>query len=333
MSTVTRNVSHLVAGLDEPAARLPDLAGGKGSSLARMTSAGLPVPAGFVVTTDAFEGVAASIPESVLEAMAAADLSNIAALEQLCEEAREVILRMGITDEVEESVETAYRRLGEDIPVSVRSSGTAEDLAWASFAGQYDTFLNVAGVDAVLEALVGVWASLYSTHAVSYRLRLGMGAGAEKMAAVVQTQISPDAAGVMFTRHPISEREDRYLANVALGLGEGVVSGQAPADTFELDAATLELVSQTIVQKTAMLAPAESGVELAQVPYERQAQPALTPDQLTRLGAYGTQLAQLYGGPQDIEFAVDSSNIHILQSRPCDGRIGERSLLDGLGRS
>ena len=135
-----------------------------------------------------------------------------------------------------DAVLAAYGRLGDSIAVSVRSSATAEDLADASFAGQYDTFLNVTGEDAVLEAVVGVWASLYSAHAVAYRLRLGMQASAGSMAVVVQTQIAPDAAGVMFTRDPISGSDDRYLVNAALGLGEGVVTGEAPTDTFELDA-------------------------------------------------------------------------------------------------
>ena len=310
---------QLIAALHEPAARLPALAGGKGASLARMTAAGLPVPVGFVVTTNAFRAAAGSLPAPLFERLAAAGPSDHAALETACSDVRRAITEAGVPAEAAEAVRAAYRRLGGARAVSVRSSATAEDLVGASFAGQYDTFLNVVGEDAVLEAVGGVWASMYSAHAVAYRLRIGMDANDGSMAVVVQAQLAPDAAGVMFTRHPVSEREDRYLVNAALGLGEGVVSGEVPADSFELDAATLAVVGQAVAAKNAMLAPAGSGVERAEPPPERWHTPALDEGQLARLGAYGKTLAEMNGAPQDVEFAVVGDDVHVLQSRPITG--------------
>ncbi len=303
-------------GLDEPAARLPGLAGGKGASLARMTAAGLPVPAGFVVTTEAFRDVADRLTDSLFANMTVAGSADVGALEMVCAEARLRIAEAGLSQQAADAVRAAYGRLGGSAAVSVRSSATAEDLADASFAGQYDTFLNVVGEDAVLEAVVGVWASMYSAHAVAYRLRLGMDSNEGSMAVVVQIQLAPDAAGVMFTRDPISGRDDRYLVNAALGLGEGVVSGEAPTDSFELDATTHAIVGQTIARKDAMLSPGASGTERAEPPREKWDLPAMTQAQLTKLGAYGTQLVESNGSPQDVEFAVVGEDVHILQSRP-----------------
>ena len=318
MSATTTDVavSRFVVGLDEPAARLPGLAGGKGASLARMTAAGLPVPAGFVVTTEAFKQAASGLPDTLFVNMTVAGPADVGALEMVCSEARLRIVEAGLAEEAADAVRAAYRRLGDAVSVSVRSSATAEDLADASFAGQYDTFLNVTGEDAVLDAIVGVWSSMYSAHAVAYRLRLGMDTNEGSMAVVVQTQLAPDAAGVMFTRDPITGSDDRYLVNAALGLGEGVVSGEAPADSFELDAATHAVVGQTIVTKDAMLSPSESGTERAAPPAEKWYLPAMTQAQLAKLGAYGTQLVESNGSPQDVEFAVVGEDVHILQSRP-----------------
>ncbi len=318
MSAVASEVKirQLVVGLNEPAARLPAFTGGKGASLARMSSAGLPVPTGFVVTTESFLGTASRLSESQFERMDAAGPSDQAALDEACSELSQAIADSGVPSDVADAVRAAYSRLGDSIAVSVRSSATAEDLADASFAGQYDTFLNVTGEDAVLEAVVGVWCSMFSAHAVAYRLRLGMKANSGSMAVVVQTQLDPDAAGVMFTQDPISGSDDRYLVNAALGLGEGVVTGEAPTDAFELDAATLSLVGQTIARKDAMLAPGASGTERAAPPREKWDLPAMSEDQLARLGAYGRTLTEMYGAPQDVEFAVIGPDVHILQSRP-----------------
>jgi rifampicin phosphotransferase len=177
------------------------VAGGKGANLGELTRAGLPVPPGFVLTTAAYRdvGVDAPIPEDM---------------------ARE------ITD--------AWSALGE-VPVAVRSSATAEDLEDASFAGQQDTYLNVRGAAALLDAVRECWASLWTERAVAYRARQGIDPAELALAVVVQRMVEADAAGVMFTANPTNGRRDELVLSAAWGLGESVV-GALSKPTRNVDA-------------------------------------------------------------------------------------------------
>ena len=156
--------------LDQPASRLPSLAGGKGAALAKMHSAGIPVPRGFVVTSGAFKRSGFSLPKRLNHRLNTVDPADLEALEMLCHSARQAIAERGVPTDVADDVSAAYGNLGDNVPVAVRSSATAEDQPWASFAGQYDTFLNVVGPESLLNRILDVWASLYSTRAVAYRL-------------------------------------------------------------------------------------------------------------------------------------------------------------------
>ena len=310
-------MASLVLTLDYPAARLPAAAGGKGASLARMRASGLPVPPGFVVTAEAFRRSGFALHEDLGRQLTAADPADLKALEPLCQAARQAILVQGVPEEVASAVAVAYEELGDGIAVSVRSSATAEDQPWASFAGQYDTFLNVVGRGPLLERLLEVWASLYSTRAVAYRLRLGLAHRSVMMAVVVQQQLWPQAAGVLFTRDPVMGDEGYYLINAAFGLGDGVVTGQIPSDTFTLQGATGEVLSHALARKDAMVAPARGGgVERVRVPAPRQERPALAPQHLAQLGRLGHQVTQLFNGHQDVEFAVQDDAVWLLQARP-----------------
>ena len=217
--------SDLLVSLDQPAARLPNVAGGKGAALAKMRAAGLPVPFGFVATAQAFRLSTFSLPQDLERQLDAADPSDVDTLEPLCLLARQTIAQAGVPEEVASAVVAAHRGAGDGLAMAVRSSATAEDQPWASFAGQYDTFLNVVGHQAVLDRLLEVWASLYSTRAVAYRMRLGVPHSSVGMAVVIQQQLQPKAAGVLFTLDPATRRDGQYVVNAALGLGEGVVSG------------------------------------------------------------------------------------------------------------
>ena len=306
--------------LDHPAARLPGVAGGKGASLAKMRAAGLPVPQGFVVITEAFRLSGFALPDHLNQRLASADPLDLEALESLCSAARQAVSNLAVAGEVGSAVATAYEELGTDIAVSVRSSATVEDQPWASFAGQFDTFLNVVGYKSLLDRLLQVWASLYSTHAVAYMLRLGILHDSVRMAVVIQQQLQPQASGVLFTRDPVTGDGDKFLVNAAFGLGEGVVTGQVPSDSFTLDRKTLEIVSQTLSKKNAMVTPMpEGGIDRVEVPPEQQEVSALTDQQLVELGRLAHRVTQLFDGHQDIEFAVQSDAVHLLQARPVTG--------------
>ena len=148
-----------------------------------------------------------------------------------------------------DAIRNAHQRLESDA-VSVRSSATTEGMADASFAGQYESFLNILGFDEIVLCIRDVWASLYSPCAIAYRLQTGFDHGAVRMAVVVQKQLQPDAAGVLFTRDPVTGAR-RFVASASLGLGEGVVTGEAPTDQFQIDPDTGAAISSHIVSKNA----------------------------------------------------------------------------------
>ena len=278
-------MAPLVVTLDHPAARLPAVAGGKGASLAKMRASGLPVPPGFVVTTEAFHRSGFTLPQDLEQKLAAVDPADLAALESLSQTVHQAILERQVPDEVISAVSAAYEELGNGVAVAVRSSATAEDQLGASFAGQYDTFLNVVGWEALLGRLRDVWASLYSTRAVSYKLRGGFSHSSVGMAVVVQRQLQLKASGVLFTRDPVTRNEGYYLVNATFGLGEGVVTGEVPSDTFTLMNETWEVTAQTLSTKGQMIAAAPGGgTHSVAVPPEQQESPALTYQQLAELG-------------------------------------------------
>lgn len=257
------------------------LVGGKGLNLGRTARAGLPVPPGFVVTTEAYrQREEASVAKAVL---------------------------------------AAYRELGGGL-VAVRSSATAEDLEGLSFAGQQETFLNVTGETALLEAVRGCQASLFTERAVAYRRAQGIPDEAVAMAVVVQRMVPAEAAGVLFTEDPTDLGAGRMLAEGAWGLGEAVVSGRVTPDRWTLDRDTGAALSTDIARKEVRIGRA--GEEA--VPEALQAAPCLTEGQLRSLAELGRQVEGEYGAAQDIEWALAEGRFFLLQSRPITARAGER---------
>src|SRR4051812_45013783 len=176
-----------VIGLDSPDARRLDVVGGKTANLAELTAAGFAVPPAFCVTTAAYRDAAAAAGvEKVL----------VAGGPDLAESARAALLATPIAPEVAAAVTEAYAALGTDVPVAVRSSATAEDLPGASFAGQQDTYLNIVGTEALLDAVRRCWASLWTDRAVAYRDTAGIDQHTVALAVVVQKMVDVQVAGV-----------------------------------------------------------------------------------------------------------------------------------------
>src|SRR4051794_18502386 len=211
-----------VIGLDSPRARRLELVGGKATNLAELRAAGFDVPAGFCVTTDAYRAVAGAADLDAV--LAAADPAAPGAA------ARAALLAAPVPAGVGAAVAEAYAKLGDRVPVAVRSSATAEDLPSASFAGQQDTYLNVVGADAVLDAVRRCWASLWTDRAVAYRASAGIEHAAVALAVVVQQMVDARVAGVLFTADPVSGRRTRTVLDASPGLGEAVVSGAVNPD-------------------------------------------------------------------------------------------------------
>ena len=233
-----------------------EIAGGKAANLGELTRAGFPVPHGFVVSTDGYrEFVAArGIGASIL------DLAGSAGTEQASAEIQ-ALFSGELPDDLRSEITEAYAGLGADVPVAVRSSATAEDLAEASFAGQQDTYLNIRGTEAVIAAITRCWGSLWTERAMTYRARQGIAPDSVSLAVVVQQMVEADAAGVMFTANPANGRRDELVISAAWGLGEAVVSGQVNTDDLVLDKGRSVINSRQTAEKMIMTSYADLGTD------------------------------------------------------------------------
>ncbi|CAN7457936.1 PEP/pyruvate-binding domain-containing protein [Arthrobacter sp. LjRoot14] len=301
-------------------------AGGKGAGLGELVRAGVPVPPGFLVNTGAYElfvrdnQLAGRIQEYAAVPAAATSRDY----EEASGKIRALFAGGSMPEEVAAEIRDAYRRLGSaagtdpgtETAVAVRSSATAEDLASASFAGQQDTYLNVHGAGALMEAVINCWGSLWTSRAMAYRAREGIRPDQVRLAVVVQHMVAADAAGVMFTANPASGRRDQIVLAAAWGLGESVVSGAVSTDDVVVEAATGKVVSRRTADKAVMTAYADRGTREEPVPESRRHQPVLDDTAAAALAGYGTRIARHFGSPQDIEWARAGGEFFILQSRP-----------------
>ncbi len=285
-----------------------ELAGGKGANLGELVRAGFDVPPGFVITTDAYRSfvgdnglanrLADTVPgdaDALAEAFGAGTMDPALAGE----------------------ITAAYAALGPDVAVAVRSSGTAEDLPDASFAGQQDTFLNVVGAPAVLDAVKACWASLWTERAISYRSARGLCTGSLAVAVVVQEMVPATAAGVMFTANPANGRPSETVITAAWGLGEAVVSGEVDTDTIVVDTDCGTVVSATVADKAVRTDPLPGGgTATAPTVGEVRLEPVLDAADALRLAGIGSAIEAHFGRPMDIEWSVAAGDVKILQARP-----------------
>jgi pyruvate,water dikinase len=292
--------------------------GGKGANLGELSRIeGIRVPAGFCVTTDAFQRIMAEAPsiDDLLDRLSRLELDDREAIRTLSGEIRQTIESLAIPDDLAAAITGALARLGEQAACAVRSSATAEDLPTASFAGQQDTYLNVVGPAAILQHVSRCWASLFTERAVTYRLRNGIDHRTVRMAVVVQRMVFPRASGILFTADPITGNRKVASVEASFGLGEALVSGLVNADTYKVRDG--EVVARTIGAKQLAILPSPAGgTEEQSIEPERQAQPALTDAQAVRLAQLGRRIEAHFGRPQDIEWCLADDDFHIVQSRP-----------------
>ena len=310
----------LVVDIGQLRASMLSLAGGKAASLGELTHAGLPVPGGFCITTEAYRRVAETPQVShLLEQLAGVSPGdgNPTEVLDLADRLRSAIRIAPVPAAVETAVRDAYAALGPQAPVAVRSSATAEDLPFASFAGQQDTYLNVIGPDAVLEAVRGCWASLWSHRAVQYRIANHVEDTDVRIAVAIQRMVDAAVAGVMFTANPVTGRRGEAVIDANPGLGEAVVSGAVNPDRFVLDGATGAVRERRLGDKRLTIrALPGGGTERLERPTPA-ADSSLTDEQMRALVRLGRRVEAHYGSPQDIEWALDSDgNCWLTQARP-----------------
>jgi hypothetical protein len=304
-----------VFGLGHPDATVPDVVGGKAANLAALLAAGFAVPAGFCVATPAYARAAAAAGlDQVLDATP--DTRAIG------ERAR-IALRAGpVPADVAAAVLAAYDDLraadpdGADPPVAVRSSATAEDLPWASVAGQQDTYLHVVGATAVLDAVRSCWASLWTDRAVSYRASAGFDHRSVQLAVVVQRMVDARVAGVLFTADPVTGRRTRTVIDAAPGLGEAVVSGAVNPDHIVAEGDG-SVVEHRLGDKASAVRPRPGGGTEHVATAGAAGRRCLTDPQIHALVTLGRRVEAHFGAPQDIEWAIDGGGaVWLTQSRP-----------------
>jgi pyruvate,water dikinase len=301
---------------DLDAGALP-LVGGKAANLGELIRAGFPVPDGFCVTTVAYGDLATAADLSeVIGRFSATGPDDESRYAELAGRARERILSTPMPAQVAEAVRAAYRDLGRNAAVAVRSSATAEDLPFASFAGQQDTYLGIVGEDAVLDAVHRCWASLWTDRAVVYRMRAHVDHAGTRLAVVVQRMVDAAVAGVLFTADPVTGHRGHAVIDASPGLGEAVVSGAVNPDHFVVDGRSGAVLERVVGDKRLTIRPrAGGGTET--VPQPASTTASVSDEQLRDLVRLGTRVHAHYGQPQDIEWAIDATgDLWLTQARP-----------------
>tara|TARA_R110002072_G_scaffold294270_2_gene464267 strand:- start:315 stop:1361 length:1047 start_codon:yes stop_codon:yes gene_type:complete len=300
------------------------MVGGKALGLAQMTQAGLPVAPGFTVSTAAYHQHLedSGIRTRIVDLLAGVDHEKIEGLEAAETQIRTMFDEGDFPPAIRAEIARAYDALctvcGPAVSVAVRSSATAEDAEGASFAGEYDTFVGMRGIDEVALYVRRCWASAYTARSMSYAWKNGIQPTEVEMAVVVQKTVNARAAGVMFTLSPLTGDRSRIAIEAAYGLGLSVVGGEVTPDRFVVNKIGLGLVEKVLGEKAIEYV---DGSTVADVSPDRRALFCLTDDEVTALAKLGKALERQHGHPVDIEFAIDrdlpsGSNLILLQCRP-----------------
>jgi pyruvate, water dikinase len=294
-------------------------AGGKGANLGELVAAQLPVPGGFVLMRSGYlDSMQAGGVDAELAALHREGLEHFAdskQLEELCHRMRGLVAKAGIDDTVRDQVLAAYRNLGTNVVVAVRSSATGEDGRDASFAGMNKTITNVVGEDALLDAVQNCWASLFTPRVLTYRSSRGFSAD-PAMAVVVQQMVAPEQSGVAFTKDP-STGEDHIVIEAALGQGEVVVSGRVQPDTYVVDKETMQIVHSQVGYQDFKIVRGPDGADTTVNLDPAQANSRVLDDEaLRRIAELAIAVERHHGCPQDVEWAIASGTAWLVQARP-----------------
>lgn len=315
----------IIVRFDGPEAEDHSVVGGKAASLGRLTRAGFPVPQGFTVATGAQSAffAAAGLDAKIAAILGAIDFASVDSLQAETERIRALIVATALPKHVERAIREAYAALGADERVAVRSSGTAEDLAEASFAGLHDTYLDIHGADRLLDAVRRCWASMWTARATAYRERAKFDHASARIAVVVQRMIASEVSGVLFTANPQNARTDEIVVNASWGLGEGIVSGILTPDEFIVAVSTLAIKKRTIGSKEKkVVRNRETGVgtEVVAVESSLREIASLSDATVIALAELGRNVMSFHGGlPQDLEWGYADGELYLLQARPVTG--------------
>ena len=296
------------------------VAGGKGASLCRLYQNSFPVIEGFIVCAGAFERFMGEngLWDKVFAKLDAIDWESDASLAEAGASIRSMLTSAPVPGDIARLLAENYKKLGNNVPVAVRSSGTAEDLDDASFAGQQETFLYVIGEEGLSRYVNECWASLYNDCAIFYRRQKKFDERNISIAVVVQRMVNSDKAGVVFSANPINKDRNSVMIEGAWGLGEGVVQGIVNPDNYVIKKGTYQVESEYVAEKEIMVVrkDEQGGVQETEVPEAMRNAPVLTEAERKTLVDLAVRAENFYGKPQDLEWAVEGNKIYLLQSRP-----------------
>ncbi len=301
------------------------IAGGKGANLGELTNAGIPVPPGFVITSETYRKFITDtgIVDEINNMLANLDINDTPELQRVSKDIKDLITNTNIPEGIQRVIIEAYNKLNldvgldDDVVVAIRSSATAEDLPDASFAGQQETYLNISGIDDVLLNVRKCWASLFEARAIFYRAENDFDHSQVLIAVVVQQMVNSEKAGVMFTVDPSTGAEEMLIEG-AWGLGEGVVSGTVTPDTCRYDKINDEVKSYKINTKKTMFTknPDTGATEQVEVPDDLRDKQVLNDSDLEQLTTLGRRIQKHYKAPMDTEWGIENGKVYMLQARP-----------------
>jgi len=317
------------------------VAGGKGANLAEMYNSGFPVPPAFCVTAQAFDAYldAAGLKTEIKKIISETDIDNTKELDINAKKIREIIINSNMPEDMVEEITEAYEILNTDqevkkaslavsksaldilknshepVFVAVRSSATTEDLSTASFAGQQETYTNIKGNKELITAIKKCFASLYTARAVYYRKKKGFKESEALLSAVVQKMVNSDKSGVAFTKNPVSGANE-IIIEAVFGLGEGIVSGKIKPDHYVVNP-DLDIVQKKIADKKIAIVRQANGEEkVVTLTAEKSKQQVMSDAEIKNLAYTAQKIEEHYKKAQDIEFAVETGRIYIVQTRP-----------------
>jgi pyruvate,water dikinase len=270
--------------------------GAKAWNLGRLLRHGFPVPPGFCISAEAYARhmLSGDIPDHLKRAVTSAESDRTGDLPQLLAVLRHSIIQAPLPPDLSSGLQQEYQRLAQ-MPVAVRSSATAEDLAGHSFAGLYESFLGVTSQQELADASKKCWASLWTERAFLYRQRKGFDHNAARMAVIVQTVIPAEVAGVLFTADPASGATDCLLIEAAFGLGEAVVSGKVTPDRYVLAREGLDILERVVSHKKVQVIARHGGVQEIAIDDHKACSPALDESSARELAALGLKIETAFG--------------------------------------
>ncbi|HKS59967.1 MAG TPA: PEP/pyruvate-binding domain-containing protein, partial [Thermoplasmata archaeon] len=314
-------MASFVVNLAEVSDRDLALVGGKAGKLGELVRHGLPIPPGFVVTTEAFQGFVDATPLStdLPAALAQLDLNRPESVDAVSRRIRDGFEGTEFPASLRATLTEAYERFvrEEDARFSaVRSSATAEDLEGASFAGLQETYLNVHGTEAVLMAIRRCWGSLFTPRVLVYRARKGFDHSTVKLAVLVQKMVESKVSGILFTRDP-NTGENHMIIEAGFGLGEPIVGGEVTPDHYVVDGATQKIIHKQVADQSFQVVRSDEGGNVKQeLSAEMRTQQKMPDDQIHRLASLGRVIESYYRRPMDIEWCADGGGLYIVQARP-----------------